>query len=477
MFSVRNRLPWRRLNVRLAIWHSALVFVIISAVLVISYFALRSRVEDQDRDAVLFRLNQYAAEYKRAGLSGVVGLASLRKGRAQKAYFVRVATSDNRALFERDADDWAEFEPQQLGQQKMDAVGIHWISLPSEEGYALLVATTRLPDGTIIQIGKSTEEAFAILTQYRMVMLLMLAVSFPVSFAGGVFLAGRALRPLRQLTRTVREIEETARFSMRTPERGTGDELDELARVFNAAMARIERLLKTMRESLDNVAHDLRTPMTRMRNRAQNSLEGTEETNALREALIGCVEESDHVLEMLNTLMDIAEAEAGLTKAAVKLVSLAEIAAYVCDLYAEVAEERGIVVIVDVSSDCIVKGDSLLLRRVLANLVDNALKYSSKDGRVCIEGRNIDHIAQLKVSDTGAGISAEDLPKVWERLFRGDPSRSERGVGLGLSFVKAAVEASSGSVSAESEVGRGSTFMVTFPAADTGAVARDLSIS
>jgi len=477
MFSVQNSRPWHRLDVSLALWHSALVLVIISAVLVTSYFALRSRVEDQDRDAVLFRLNQYSSVYRHSGLAGVIDLASLRKGRAQKAYFVRVATAENKSLFQRDVDDWAEFDPMQLGEKQYGAEGIHWISLPSEEGYALLVATTRLADGTLIQVGKSTEEAFLLLAQYRMVMLVMLAISLPVSFAGGALLARRALRPLRSLTRTVREIEETTRFSKRAVESGTGDELDELARVFNSTMGRIERLLKTIRESLDNVAHDLRTPMTRMRNRAQNSLEGTGDVTSLRESLIDCLEESDHVLEILNTLMDIAEAEAGLTKTAVKLVSLVGIATYVRDLYAEVAEEQEIKLTQDVWDNCVVRGDSLMLSRVVGNLVDNALKYTSPGGTVRIEGRSDEKFVWLSVHDSGIGISAEDLPKVWERLFRGDRSRSRRGLGLGLSFVKAAVEAAGGTVEAESAPDQGSTFTVMFPVPSVEALGRELSVS
>lgn len=475
MFSVRSSRPWHRLDVRLALWHSLLLLVVVSAVLVMSYFALRSRVEDQDREAVLFRLNQYSSVYRHAGLAGVIDLASLRKERAQKAFFVRVATADNKSRFERDTDDWAEFDPKQLEQKRYQIEGIHWISLPSEDGYALLVATARSPDGAIIQVGKSTEEAFLLLAQYRMVMLVMLAISLPVSFAGGALLARRGLRPLRSLTRTVREIEETARFSMRAVESGSGDEVDELSRVFNAAMGRIERLLKTMRESLDNVAHDLRTPMTRMRNRAQACLEEASDVGALREALVGCLEESDHVLEILTTLMDIAEAEAGLTKTPVKLVSLVGTATYVRDLYSEVAEEQQIALTQDVWDDCIVKGDSLLLSRVLANLVDNALKYTPDGGSVQIEGRSDERFVWLCVHDTGIGISPEDLPKVWERLFRGDRSRSKQGLGLGLSFVKAAVEAAGGAVEVESMPDRGSTFTVIFPAPNIEVLGRDLA--
>jgi heavy metal sensor kinase len=464
MFSARSRLPWRRLNVRLALWHSAVAFATILAVLLLTYVALRTRVEEQDHDIVLFRLNQYSAEYRRSGIDGVISLAAFRKGRAQKAFYVRIASPTNETVFERDVEDWAEFSPEKLaGEKPPQGQEIEWITLPSPQGYTLLIAGMRLADGTVVQVGKATEESFAMLQEFRLITIVMLLVSIPASFAGGAFLAGRGLRPLRALTRTVRDIQETAKFSMRAPASGAGDELDELAVVFNSAMERIERLLRTMRESLDNVAHDLRTPMTRLRNRAQLCLEAGGDPKAQQEALIGCVEESDRVLEMLDTLMDIAEAEAGLTRIPPLPVNLATIVANSCDLYSEVADDRGITVTAEVPRDLTVKGDRTLLSRAIANLLDNALKYTPRGGVVRIEAHRKDGEANLSVTDSGVGIPPDDLPKVWHRLFRGDKSRTERGLGLGLSFVKAIIEAHCGTVSAESEPGAGAKFTVRLP--------------
>jgi signal transduction histidine kinase len=280
-----------------------------------------------------------------------------------------------------------------------------------------------------------------------------------------VILAARALRPLRDLTRTVREIEATARFSARAPETGSGDEIDELARVFNATMRRIEVLLSTMRESLDNVAHDLRTPMTRMLHRAQACLEECADPTAFREALAVCVEEAETVLQMLNTLMDIAEAEAGLVNQPPAAVDAAELVRAACDLYQEVAEDKNVAVKSEVRTGTWVQADAIMLRRVLANLIDNALKYTPEGGAVRFSARHEKQMVAISVADTGIGIAPTDLPKVWERLFRGDRSRSERGLGLGLSFVKAIVEAQGGSVSAESVPGTGSVFTIALPVA------------
>jgi HAMP domain-containing protein len=236
MSSARNSHPWNRLHVQLALWHSALVFVIVSAVLVLSNVALRARVEEQDRDAVLFRLNQYASEYERGGLQGAMSLAALRKGRAQKAFFVRVASPTGQTLFTRDVEDWVEFSPESLQHSPPPQPGkVDWVSLPSDSGYPLLIAGIRSQDGAIIQVGRATEDSRMVFEQFRRITLVLLAVAIPVSIAGGAFIAGRVLRPLRALARTVREIDETARFSMRTPVNGSGDELDELARAWHAS--------------------------------------------------------------------------------------------------------------------------------------------------------------------------------------------------------------------------------------------------
>ncbi len=455
-----------RLRQSLALWLAiqyALVFAVSATILFGAlYWVLARALEERDQAVV----EQRAAALARAYANGLLGAVVDRFSGAapeEDAWFVRVIDARQGTVWVKAPPDWVQTVVQRIPIPEWGVTAertIPTVRLPQDALRDYAIASRALFDGRLIQVGRSADSRAVLLAPLRRAFGVIGALVLLLSVAAGTLLAWRATRPLREVSETARRILETGDFAARVrAPRGSG-ELAVLVRQLNTLLNKNATHVRVLRETLDNLAHDLRTPLARLRGTAELALQNAQDPAEARGALADCVNESDRVLHLLETLLDISAAEAGALKLNRDRFDVRTLVEQAADLYREVAEERKITLTVEQPEPAEVDGDPIRLGQAINNLLDNALKYTPSGGRVVLATRAEPDDVVITVSDTGPGIRAEEHEAVFRRLYRGDASRSRRGLGLGLSLVKAIAEAHGGTVAVDDGPEGGARFII-----------------
>jgi len=454
----------RSIKFKLTVLYSGLFLFSSLLLFAAIYASIASTLTRHDREMLLTELRELAAEYSNSGLPAIEKLLEVkRKFHRQHPFLVRIADTGNRTVDLYLPAPWTEFNVQKMeGIPPVAQPG--WLNLPAIGGnHYLDVASIRLNNSYWLQVGMSSEERDNILLRLRATFWVVFGPMVILGFICGWILAYNVLRPVRNLLFAVKSVQ-TGIMDAHVPVRGVDDELDELAVHFNKMLQKISAVLQAMKDCVDNVAHDLRTPVTRLRNLAENALQEPHNAASRHAALVSCAEESERINVMLNILLDISEAESGVMQLDRQDIEIYGLVQNIVDAYSLIADEKSIQIRIDGDRMLKAKIDPNRMSQALANLIDNAVKYTPAGGEIDIVyllGK--EHII-IRIHDNGIGIDPEELPRIWDRLYRGKQNRTQRGLGLGLSQVKAIVEAHQGSIQVVSERGQGSVFTIFLPA-------------
>jgi heavy metal sensor kinase len=319
-----------------------------------------------------------------------------------------------------------------------------------------------LSPSIILQVGVAMESYSRFLDAFQRIFVTTMTFLIVLAAGVGWFMARRAVSGVEAITRTAQKISGGS-LEERVPVKARGDEIDQLANTFNQMLDRIQALLTEIKEMSDNMAHDLRSPITRIRGIAEVTLTSGKTPGEYEGMAASTIEECDRLLDMINTMLMISKTESGVDKISGRDVDLTGIVRQACELFEPTAEDKKVNLSCNVPDRAHLTGDTPMIQRMLSNLLHNAIKYTPSGGIVNIAVSESKTRVVVALKDTGIGISQADLPRIFERFYRCDQSRSQAGIGLGLSLARAIARAHGGDITVISTPNQGSTFTVTLP--------------
>jgi heavy metal sensor kinase len=401
--------------------------------------------------------------YRESGIEGLRREVFLEtEGEGDEHVFIRVYSPEFKVVASSDLSRWQGLPEHTRQLEAGRSERFKTIYLPGNP-HRVRIFFQELGDGHLLQFGKILTDDEHLLQDFRRMFYLSFAVMLLAGILFGFYLAKNALSGIQRVRRGADQMSR-GDLSQRIALNGGSEEIRNLTHSFNRMQDRIQSLISELQNVTNNVAHDLRSPVTRMRGLAETTLTGGQNLEEYRDMAGAVVEECDRLVGMINIMLEIAETDAGLRPLAHAPVDMNEMVLDVAELYSSVANDKGIALTTKVpEGPLIVPGDRRCLQRALANLLDNAIKFTQQDGEVEVSAFAENRSIIVTITDNGPGIPADDLSRIYDRFFRGDQSRSSPGNGLGLSLVQSIIHAHGGEISVRNVANQGTRAKLSIP--------------
>ncbi len=450
---------------RLTFWYTLVVIALITIVFYASYFSLKKTLDQNLEYDLLEDIIEFQILYKNEGLEGVKQEIEREMDlvEEQKIFFQLYARDGSR-IYSSDLSHW-QFLPENkhLIKQVFSSKKFIFqtIDIQGTEYKAKTIYNLITPD-ILLYTGESTEDIQETMTLLSNVFITMFLIVIPFAFVIGWLMARRAVKGIKEVSRVASEIEK-GKLDRRVSVSAQGNEITQLVNTFNAMLDRIRALITEIKEMTDNIAHDLRSPLARIRAISELALSNNNTPHEFKSAASDTIEECDRLLQMINSTLDVAEAEADAFQTPKQKVDMSQLVIDACELFEAMAEQKNIKLTCQPENNCYLYGNIQNLQRMLANILDNAIKYTPKNGQIDVVLTCTRQQIEIRVRDTGMGIPENDQARVFERFYRCDQSRTHDGCGLGLSFSRAVARAHGGDIILHSHLKKGSRFTIELP--------------
>src|SRR3990167_4643593 len=421
---------------RLTIRYISAFIVFFGMASLLFYFLVTVILNHQLEEDLGEDLQEFSHFYKQGGLEKVrEEIEKEMLSEDAESVFFAIVDNTGHILLSSDLVHWRGAMPVAASiQRELQEGRPHFRKIATDaKDYPYMAASVALDSERLMVLGETTEEQAEFLQLLLKVFVGVFAFAIPAATLAGWLMAQDAARNIRQISQTASRIQR-GQFDSRVNLRTKDAEIQMLIDAFNAMLGRINDLMQEMRELTDNVAHDMRSPLARIRALSETLITAPQSVGLDQHTAAFIIKECDRLIQMINATLEVAEAESGVARISQERVDMTQLVADACELFETVASEKSVSLVARLAQDCWLTGNLSALQRMLANIIDNAIKYTPAQGAISVTLETGQNQILIAVADTGIGISLADQERIFERYFRCDHSRSLVGCGLGLSY-------------------------------------------